>query len=85
MEQEKLAELTEKNEKSSWQVVGFLDNQSEKHLTRIQGIPVYRPEDLRTLEGEENYSILITMKDENEARKQLEQLGLKNYICGELS
>lgn len=82
---QKLAELTGKNEKNSWQVAGFLDNQREKHLTRIQGIPVYRPEDLRTLEGEENYSILITMKDENEARKQLEQLGLKNYICGELS
>lgn len=82
---QKLAELTGKNEKSSWQVAGFLDNQPEKHLTRIQGVPVYRLEGLRILEGEENYSILITMKDENEIRKQLEQLGLKSYICGELS
>lgn len=67
-----------KNDK--WEIAGFLDNQPEKHLTRIQRIPVYRPEDLKTLEAGENFSIMITMKDTQEAAKQLKRLGLDRNL-----
>ena len=62
--------------REKWEIAGFLDNQKEKHLTRIQGVPVYSPKDLKTLETEkEGFSILITMKEMEEAEEQLEWLG----------
>ena len=65
-----------------------MDNQPEKHLTRIQGLPVYRPEDLKRLEdtcggiGQE-FSVVVTMKDGEEAVGQLRELGVDavNKIC----
>lgn len=78
--QRKLAELTSGERETQWEIAGFLDNQQEKHLTRVGGIPVYRPEDLKSLEGDEPYGILITMKDSEAARRQLEGLG----CCAEI-
>ncbi len=63
-----------------WEIAGFLDNQPEKHLTRIQGVPVYRPEDLKTLEAEEDFSVMITMKDAETAMQQLKVLGLEEKV-----
>ncbi len=60
----------------NWEAAGFLDNSPEKHLTRILGLPVYKPEELKTLEGQGDFSILITMKETHEPRKQLRQLGI---------
>ncbi len=67
--------------RDKWEFAGFLDNQPEKHLTRVQGVPVYRPEDLKRLEetcegtGQE-FSVVVTMKDGEEARNQLGELGV---------
>lgn len=75
--QRTLNEWQKDAKRERWEVAGFLDNQKEKHLTRIQGIPVYAPEDLKTLEAQgDDFAILITMKDKGEAEAQLERLGL---------
>lgn len=71
-----LKELLEQEESERWEIAGFLDNQEEKHLTRILGVPVYRPEDLRRLETGGEYCVRITMKDSSQAVKQLEELGI---------
>lgn len=65
-----------------WEVAGFLDNQPEKHLTRIQGVPVYRPEDLRRLEEtcgleEPEFSVIITLKKREEVKEQLKTIGVE--------
>lgn len=81
--QKALAEWREDEKKRSrWEFAGFLDNQPEKHLTRIQGLPVYRPEDLKRLEetcglGEkQEFSVVVTMKDKEEALEQLRECGI---------
>lgn len=77
----KACRLFEKNGRyTKWEIVGFLDNQPEKHLTRIQGIPVYRPRDLKTLETEGDFSVMISMKDTEEAQVQMRELGLEKNI-----
>lgn len=63
-----------------WEIAGFIDNSPEKHLIRIQGVPVYKPEDLKTLEVDNNYSVLITMKDHEEAIKQLRALNVSDNV-----
>lgn len=72
----------EDKRREKWEIAGFLDNQKEKHLTRIQGVPVYLPEDLKTLEPDEDgFSVLITMKEKEEAMTQLEGLGaVRNVV-----
>lgn len=72
-----LKELREGKEGERFELAGFLDNQSEKHLTRVMGLPVYRPEDLRTLETGEEYFVRITMKDKDQAQEQLAALAVK--------
>lgn len=63
-----------------WEIAGFIDNSPEKHLTRIHGVPVYKPEDLKTLEVDNDYAILVTMKNIEEAVKQLEELNINDNI-----
>ena len=63
-----------------WEIAGFIDNSPEKHLTRIHGVPVYKPEDLKTLETDNDYAILVTMKNIEEAVKQLEELKINDNI-----
>ena len=86
--QRQLQMLREGAEAGRYEPVGFLDNQPQKHLTRLMGLPVYRPEDLLTLEAgqkdiggkdnpEENYFVRITMKESEEAWEQLIRLGIR--------
>lgn len=72
--------LTNAENKKKWKIEGFLDNSQGKHLTRIKGIPVYRPEDLRSLEQEDDFKIIISMKDENVCMEQLKMLGYEGLI-----
>ena len=81
--QKALAQWREDEKKCDrWEFAGFLDNQPEKHLTRIQGLPVYRPEDLTRLEEtcglgrKQEFSVVITMKDKEAAMKQLQEYGI---------
>lgn len=67
--------------KEKWKIEGFLDNSEEKHLTRIKGIPVYHPNDLARLEVEEDFKVLITMKDKDVCLTQLEELGYASKVC----
>lgn len=78
-----LKELNSDNQHCKWEIAGFLDNSQEKHLTRILGVPVYRPEDLKTLEKEDEFFIRITMKNIDEAAGQLRTLGLGGNIQGD--
>ncbi len=68
-------ELEVGNGKNKWEVAGFLDNSPQKHLTRVLGVPVYKPEDLGKLEAEGDFSIFITMKDADAAIGQIQMLG----------
>ena len=67
--------------KEKWLVEGFLDNSEEKHLIRINGIPVYHLKDLERLEKDADYKIMITMKDKDEIERQLEAAGLSKRMC----
>lgn len=69
-----------------WKIEGFLDNSEEKHLTRIKGIPVYYPDDLKRLEAAErdSFKILITMKDKDACLKQLGELGYQSLVVENL-
>ena len=78
--QRKAKELTSGENKKKWLVEGFLDNAEEKHLTRIEGLPVYYPRDLERLEKGEDYGIMITMKDVEEAENLLGELGYGSRI-----
>lgn len=78
--QSKLQFLTTGEEKKKWKVEGFLDNAEEKHLTRIKGIPVYYPEDLKRLETGSDFKIMITLKDKADSIKQLADLGYEALI-----
>lgn len=78
--QNTLKKLKEDEFRKKWAVEGFLDNSPDKHLTRIHGTAVYLPEDLRRLEKEDDYGILITLKDGAEAEEQLAALGLEHRI-----
>lgn len=83
--QRRLGELRADAKAGGWDIAGFLDNEPEKHLTRIGGVPVYLPKELKSLEdGEEDYGILITMKEDQAARRQLEELGAETKIRGDL-
>lgn len=78
-----LAEFARKSEdgqEQEWEIAGFLDNQPEKRLTRIQGVPVYCPEDLKTLESEGDFGVMVTMKNTEEALAQLKVLCVENII-----
>lgn len=63
-----------------YQVAGFLDNADEKYLTRVEGITVFKPEDVLRLESEKEYAIVVAMKDSNAVCKQLEELGIADRI-----
>lgn len=69
--------------RDKWEFAGFLDNQPEKRLTRIQGVPVYLPEDLKRLEEtcgaeRQEFLVVVTMKDGEEVMEQLRGLGVPN-------
>lgn len=72
--------LSNAENKKKWKIEGFLDNAEEKHLTRIKGIPVYRPGDLCSLEQEEDFKIIISMKDLNACLEQLRMLGYEKFV-----
>ena len=71
-----------KEEKNKWKIEGFLDNSIDKHLTRVDGVPVYAPKDILTLEkgAVSQYSIIISMKAFESAKEQLIELGLERRI-----
>lgn len=46
-----LARLRESPESERFELASFLDNGPGMHLTRVMGLPVYRPGDLHTLGG----------------------------------
>ena len=73
-------ELTSSKNKTKWKIEGFLDNSEEKHLSRISGIPVYYPKDLKRLEEKGKFNIIISMKDIAGAQKQLQELGFEEEI-----
>ena len=66
-----------KDERSSvWEIAGFLDNSPEKHLTRILGVPVYRPEDLKLLEAGAQFGLIFAVKNQEGMAEQLAGLSL---------
>lgn len=77
--QQMVDKLTTGENKKKWIVEGFLDNSEEKHLTRVSGIPVYYPSDLKRLEVGGNFHIIISMKNKTDAEKQLNELGIEIF------
>lgn len=77
----KLKELSTGENTKKYVVEGFLDNSNEKHLTRIGGVPVYKPEDILRLEASESddYVIMVAMKEPQSALEQLRALGMTTH------
>ncbi len=69
---------------AGWEIAGFLDNSPAKHLTRISGVPVYRPEDLKKLEAGEQFGVLFAVKDTEGMAEQLDGL-LLDYVVLKMS
>ncbi|MCM1136321.1 MAG: adenylyltransferase/cytidyltransferase family protein [Clostridium sp.] len=74
--QQTLREFRSDERSVEWEIAGFLDNSPEKHLTRVQGMPVYRPEDLKTLENGETFGVIFAAKNIEGMEEQMERLGV---------
>lgn len=82
--QKTLQDFGQDERSGKWEIAGFLDNSREKHLTRISGIPVYRPEDLKSLEAGEQFGVVFAVKDAEGMAEQLDGLSL-NYVVLKMS
>lgn len=66
-----------KDERSSCrEIAGFPDNSPEKYLTRILGVPVYQPKDLKLLEAGEQFGVIFAVKNQEGMAEQLAGLSL---------
>lgn len=63
-----------------WQVVGFLDNAPGKRGSRMMGLPVYSPEELRLIAPDGFYTVVITSRAVAEIREQLVKMGVQKII-----
>ena len=73
-----------KDERSSCrEIAGFPDNSPEKYLTRILGVPVYQPKDLKLLEAGEQLWVIIAVKNQEGMAEQPGVLSL-NYTALEM-
>ena len=60
-----------KDERSSCrEIAGFPDNSPEKYLTRILGVPVYQPKDLKLLEAGEQFGVNFAIKNKEGMAEQ---------------
>lgn len=75
-----LERLSSEEWKDKYKVEGFLDNSSEKHLTRIKEVPVYYPEELERLEAGTDYTIIPALKDFSVIEEQINGLGLSGRV-----
>ena len=61
-----------KDERSSCrEIAGFPDNSPEKYLTRILGVPVYQPKDLKLLEAGEQFGVIFAVRTRKAWRSSL--------------
>lgn len=66
-----------KDERSSCrEIAGFPDNSPEKYLTRILGVPVYQPKDLKLLEAGEQFGVIFAVKNQEGMTEQSGWLSL---------
>lgn len=63
-----------------WNVVGFLDNDPDKNMSLIERTIVFRPDYLNTLSDHDNITVVITTKQEEEIRSQLNKMSIRNII-----
>ena len=80
--QKTLQAFGEDERRAKWEIAGFLDNSPQKHLSRILGVPVYHPEDLRMLEAGEQFGVLFAARDTEGMAEQLCGLSL-DYVVVE--
>lgn len=66
-----------KDERSSCREIAcFPDNSPEKYLTRILGVPVYQPKDLKLLEAGEQFGVIFAVKNQEGMAEQSGWLSL---------
>ena len=72
-----------KDERSSCrEIAGFPDNSPEKYLTRILGVPVYQPKDLKLLEAGEQFGVIFAVKNQEGMAEQSGWLLRQAKGCG---
>ena len=61
-----------------YKVEGIVDNNPQKWNTKLEDIPVYSPEYLKTL-SEGSYKVIVCIKNYVPVIKQMEEMGVTNY------
>jgi cytidyltransferase-related domain len=72
--------LKDSKEGDKWNVVGFLDNDMDKHMTLIERTLVFQPDYLSTFSDYDCITVVITTKEEGEIREQLKKMGIRNIV-----
>lgn len=67
-------------EGKKWQIIGFLDNNQEKHGKTVEGYRIYGMEQLPLLVPDGLYTMVITAKEIDAIRKQLEEAGVEHIV-----
>lgn len=60
------------------EIAGFIDNDPDKWYTALEGIPVYPPDRLKTLE-QGTYKVIICIKNYMTVMEQLSEMGISNF------
>ena len=64
---------------TSWDIIGFLDNDPNKKIETICGLPVYTPDVVKNYSMQDIIVLICSMKVANMAR-QLDELGVVHYF-----
>ena len=75
-----LRELRDKGGQSEYDVAGFIDNAPDKRHTMVDGVKVYGLDELPLVAPDDLFTIMITVKEKEEIRKQLQEAGVKRII-----
>lgn len=70
----------EHNLEGKWNLLGFLDNNTQKHYTLLERCIIYPPDYLTTIENHQDITVVIATKYKEEIKAQLNTMGIKNII-----
>lgn len=75
-----LQELRQKADQEGFEIAGFFDNSPNKRHAVVDGVKVYGLDELPLVAPDNLFTVMITVKEKEEIRKQLEAVGVKQII-----
>lgn len=75
-----LRELRDKEGQIEFEVAGFFDNAPDKRHTMVDGVKVYGLDELPLVAPDDLFTVMITVKEKEEIRRQLRAAGVKQII-----